>query len=182
MKTSSKPATAKKWTTAKRFKVIGSALLLIAFGTQMYQTKAATRESVKTQANQLDGRQHMKALEYTNLYFAEKAATGKEDPARLNDAAMEFAVGRIAMVTVSDVPHAEKVERIHKITDAAKNVNDLDGFNAFVRVLTSELDKANSSELDAYIKVANFADRLWWVYIFVYAAGSLCLLRSQYLE
>jgi hypothetical protein len=182
MTNSSKTATQKKWTTAKRFKVAGSALLLVAFAMQAYQTKVSARENVKMQANELDGRQHMKALGYENLYFAEKAATAKEDNFSLYGAAMEMAVGRNAMVTVSDEPHDVKQERIDKLTEAVQNVKDLESFNAFTQILKSEQGGAHPSELNAYIAAGKLADRLWWIYICVYFVGSVCLLRSQYLE
>jgi hypothetical protein len=182
MKTSLKPTTPKKWTTAKRYKVTGSALLLIAFGIQMYQSKASARETMKIQAAELDGRQHLKALGYENLYFSVKAATGQEEQFNLYAAAQQRAVGRISMVATSDEPQEVKASRIRDINTAAKGVHDLASFNDFMRSLQKQLDTARSSELDALLEAGNSARVLWRIYISLYGIGSLSLLRSQYLE
>jgi hypothetical protein len=161
---------------------LGSALLLIAFGMQMYQSKAAARETMKIQAAELDGRQHLKALGYENLYFSIKAATGQEDTFNLHAAAQERAVGRISMVATSDEPKEVKASRIRDINAAAKDVHDLESFNDFMRFLKKQLDAAGASELDSLLGAGDRAQVLWWIYISLYIIGSLSLLRSQYLE
>jgi hypothetical protein len=82
-----------KWTTVKRFKVFGSALLLVSFGMQMYKSRAGASETAKTQAAELDGRAAIKALGYESLYYSEKVATGQEDGFQLYAATMERSVG-----------------------------------------------------------------------------------------
>ena len=172
----------KKRTTAKKFKVTGSALLLTAFAMQMYQTRAAARETMKMGAAELDGRQHMKALGYENLYFTIKAATGQDDPANLRFAAFERAVGRSVLAVTSDEPKEVKLARSNKIMLLAGNVHDLDSFNEFMRTLQTEVDTAKSSETGALIRAGEVADWLWWIYVVFYAIGSVLLLRSQYVE
>jgi hypothetical protein len=178
----SKNDVTKKWTTAKRFKVTGSALLLIAFAMQMYQTRVSAREAMKMSAAELDGRQHIKALEYENLYFTIKAATGQDDPANLRFAAIERAVGRSTLVITSDVPKEVKLARSNKIFLLARGVHDLDSFNEFMRTLQTEVDTAKASETNSLILAGEIADWLWWTYVVFYAIGSVLLLRSQYLE
>jgi hypothetical protein len=178
----SKNNVAKKWTTAKKFKVTGSAFLLIAFATQMYQFRASSLEAMKMGAAELDGRQHIKALGYENLYFTIKAATGQEDPANLRFAALERALGRTVMSVTSDESKNVKLARSNKIMLAARGVSDLNGFNEFMRTLQTEVDTANTSELDSLIRAGDVADSLWWIYVALYAIGSVLLLRSQYLE
>jgi hypothetical protein len=173
---------AKEWTTAKKFKVTGSAFLLIAFATQMYQVRASSREAMKMGAAELDGRQHIKALGYENLYFTIRAATGQEDPANLRFAAMERAVGRTVMSVTSDESEDVKLARSNSIMLAARGVSDLNSFNEFMRTLQTEVDTANTSELDSLIRAGNVAAWLWRIYIAFYVIGSILLLRSQYLE
>ena len=148
----------------------------------MYQTTAGARETMKMGAAELDGRQHIKALEYENLYFAEKATTGQEDPANLRYAAIERAVGRSVLTVTSDEPNDVKIARSNKIMLAATSVYDLDSFNDFMHTLQREVDTAKLSETDALIQAGRFATWLWYIYILIYGIGSVCLLRIQYLE
>lgn len=184
MTTSSKPhksVTATRWTNAKKFKITGSALLLIAFWIQMYQTKVSDRESTKLESAELDGRQHIKALEYENLYFSVKAATGADDPSNLRNAAIERAVGRSALVVTSDETRDVKISHSNELMQAANRVNDLQSFNDFMGTLQEEVD-ASTFETDALILTERKADLLWWSFVCLYVIGSFCLLGSQYSE
>jgi hypothetical protein len=86
------------------------------------------------------------------------------------------------MVATPDVPDDVKTARVSEINAAAKAVHDLDSFNEFMRSLQKQLDTARPSELDALISAGKTAGTIWWIYISLYAVGSLFLLRSQYLE
>lgn len=171
-----------KWTTSKRYKVIGSALLLTAFAIQMHQTKASAHETEQMQAAELDSRCHVKSLGYENLFYAEKAAIGQEDPTNLYGAAEERALGNIVMMVTSDLPTSAKTAYVRDIKRAAGAVHDLESFNAFMKALKDRQEQIGYSEVDDLINIGKKAQALWWTYIVLYTIGSCCVLRSQYLE
>ena len=103
-------------------------------------------------------------------------------PANLRFAAFERAVGRSVLAVTSDEPKEVKLARSNKIMLLAGNVHDLDSFNEFMRTLQTEVDTAKPSETDALIRAGEVADWLWWIYVVLYAIGSVLLLRSQYVE
>jgi len=166
----------------KRYKMIGSALLLAAFGIQMSQSKAASHDTEQLQAAELDARSHLKSLGYENLYYAEKLATGRENPADLYGAAANRTVGATAVMAVSDQPDETKKAYIRALQAAAAKVTDLDSFNAFMATLRAKQNESASANLTSLTDISNRAERLWWFYIVLYIAGSACVLRSQYLE
>ena len=174
--------TKSKWTSAKRYKIFGTALLLIAFGMQMYQVSMKEREAAQEAAAELDARKHTQALGYENLYFNIKAATGQDDPANLQGAAMERAVGRASMIVTSDLSSDVKVSRSNELMLAASQVHDLDSFNTFMNSLQQNISATNQATLDSLMEAGRWAKILWWVYICLYVIGSASVLWSQYLE
>lgn len=164
------------------WKIAGSALLLVAFGLQMDQSRSAASKTEKIQSAELDARSHIKSLGYENLYYSELAATGEVTPFYLQGTAEERIVGRAAMMATSGVAKDKILDEIETLHRASRNVKDLDSFRRFFGVLQDHVDSMNPSELNDLIDVATRARMLWRIYIAMYALGSCCVLWSQYLE
>ena len=167
---------------AKWLKVIGTGLLLLAFGAQMYQTKVAATEADRMAAAEMDGRSQIKALSYENLYFAEKIATGLEDTESLRGAALNKMIGRFGMIATSDAASDVKQRRMNEVRKEANLVKDLDTFNSFMQFLNQQIGQAHPDEVRGLVQAGQIANEWWKAYIATYIVGSLFLLLGQCIE
>jgi hypothetical protein len=175
----SKKTRKKAW--SKWLKFLGGALLLSAFGMQMWENSQSALATERIHAAELDSRTLQKAIGYETLYFSAKA-TGVDNPQFLMLAAREYFTGSIAMITTAQGDKNEKARKIRELEKLAADVRDIASLDAFIALDNRVEVEGHANEMAGLTEPDTNAKLLAGFYLILYVIGSVTALIGQALD